>query len=240
MNENESLGRLERVSLRDVWLNEAGNFTPWLAKKENLVLLGDTIGIDLELEASEKGVGPFRADLVCRDTGTGALVLIENQLESTDHTHLGQLMTYAAGLDAVTIVWLAERFTDEHRAALDWLNEVTSARVNLFGLEIELWRIGHSPTAPKFNVVSQPNDWLKTGTPGGGSDLSEAKAMQAEFWTAFREFVASRGSFIKTTKALPQNWMNISVGAASIWLPSRRCGIQKTPALAATSCGPSW
>jgi hypothetical protein len=155
---------------------------------------------------------------VCRDSGTGALVLIENQIERTDHTHLGQLMTYAAGLDAVTVVWVAERFTDEHRAALDWLNEVTNEKINLFGLEIELWRIGSSPIAPKFNVVSQPNDWLKSKATAQSGDLSEGKALQVEFWTAFREFVTGRGSFIKTTKALPQNWMNISVGKTGFQL----------------------
>ena len=212
MKEQESLGRLERIDLRKVWVKEAANFTPWLAKKENLDLLGNTLRIDLELEAFEKGVGPFRADLVCRDTATRALVLIENQIDKTDHTHLGQLMTYAAGLDAVTIVWVAERFTDEHRAALDWLNEVTNKNINLFGLEIELWRIGESPIAPKFNIVSQPNDWLKTKATAESGELSEGKALQVEFWTAFREFVDGRRSFIKTTKALPQNWMNVALG----------------------------
>ena len=113
------LGRLEKVELRDIWITEDQDFTPWLAQEENLSVLADTIGVDLELEAQEKNVGPFRADILCRDTGTGDWVLIENQLERTDHTHMGQLMTYAAGLQAVTIVWVSSRFTDEHRAALD-------------------------------------------------------------------------------------------------------------------------
>lgn len=156
------LGRLEKAELRQAWNNEAGDFTPWLAEPDNLVLLGEAVGLELELEAQEKNVGPFRADILCKDTLTGNWVLIENQLERTDHLHLGQLLTYAAGLKAVTIVWIAERFTDEHRVALDWLNEITNETINFFGLEIELWRIGDSPMAPKFNVVSQPNDWTKT------------------------------------------------------------------------------
>ncbi len=135
-------GRLERVELRQVWPHEATAFTPWLAQPENLKLLGDKIGIDLELEAQEANVGPFRADILCKDTLTNQWVLIENQLERTDHTHLGQLLTYAAGLKAVTIVWIANRFTSEHRAALDWLNEITDSGFNFFGLEVELWRIG--------------------------------------------------------------------------------------------------
>ena len=146
------LGRLEKDDLRTIFASEAGDFTPWLAKEENLLLLGQTIGFELVLEAQEKSVGPFRADVLCKDTATEHWVLIENQLERTDHTHLGQLITYAAGLKTVTIVWIASPFTEEHRAALDWLNEITDNRFNFFGLEIELWRIGNSPVAPKFNM----------------------------------------------------------------------------------------
>ncbi len=155
-----NLGRLEKITdLRDVWKTEAQDFTPWLATEGNLALLGDTVGLDLECEAVEKDVGPFRADILCRETGSNSLVLIENQVERTDHIHLGQLLTYAAGLNTVTIVWIAKRFTDEHRAAFDWLNEITGDEISFFGLEIELWRIGDSPIAPKFNVVSKPNEW---------------------------------------------------------------------------------
>ena len=155
------LGRLRKVELRSVWQSEASHFTPWLAQEENLQLLGEAIGLELELEAQEKDVGPFRADILCRDMATDEWVLIENQLERTDHTHLGQLLTYAAGLQAVTIVWIAPRFADEHRAALDWLNERTDDTINLFGLEVELWRIGDSQVAPKLNIISQPNSWSR-------------------------------------------------------------------------------
>ena len=108
-------------------------------------------------------------------------MLIENQLERTDHTHLGQLITYAAGLQAVTIVWIAQRFTDEHRAALDWLNEHTDEKINAFGLEIELWQIGDSPFAPKFNVVSQPNDWARTVQQAASGGKTEHKQLQLKF-----------------------------------------------------------
>src|SRR5262249_26060682 len=130
-----ALGRLERVELREVWEKEAEDFTPWLGTEANITLLGDSIGLDLEVEAQEKEVGPFRADILCKDTATGNWVLIENQLERTDHTHLGQLLTYAAGLSAVTVVWIASEFTDEHRATLDWLNEITNEQFTFFGLE---------------------------------------------------------------------------------------------------------
>src|SRR5437879_13375183 len=119
------LGRLEKIDLRKVWASESGNFTPWLARPENVSLLSEAIGIALEVEAQEKNVGPFRADILCKDKDDGTWVLIENQLERTDHAHLGQLLTYATGLEAATIVWVAQTFTAEHRATLDWLNEPT-------------------------------------------------------------------------------------------------------------------
>ncbi len=128
----QNLGRLEKVDLRNIWLSEATHFTPWLAREENLAVLSETIGIDLELEAQEKAVGPFRADILCKNINSGNRVLIENQLERTDHVHLGQLLTYASGLEAATIVWVAARFTEEHRAALDWLNRITGEDFHFF------------------------------------------------------------------------------------------------------------
>lgn len=216
------LGRLEKAELRQAWNNEAGDFTPWLAEPDNLVLLGEAVGLELELEAQEKNVGPFRADILCKDTLTGNWVLIENQLERTDHLHLGQLLTYAAGLKAVTIVWIAERFTDEHRVALDWLNEITNETINFFGLEIELWRIGDSPMAPKFNVVSQPNDWTKTVLEGTRqletAGRSETKQLQLEYWTEFRNFLLQHKSFVKTGKPQPHHWMNFAIGRVNFSL----------------------
>jgi len=153
------LGKLEQVDLREAWLSEPDDFTPWLA--DHLDLLGETLGLSLELEGTETSVGPFSADILCREVGDGHWVLIENQLERTDHTHLGQIVTYAAGLDALTIIWVAKEFVDEHRAAMDWLNHSTAEGLDFFGVEIELWRIGDSRMAPRLNIVSQPNAWSK-------------------------------------------------------------------------------
>lgn len=225
-----NLGRLIPVSPREAWHSEADDFTPWLAERENLTLLGKTIGIELELEAQEKSVGPFRADILCKDTATGDWVLIENQLERTDHTHLGQLITYAAGLRAVTIVWVATPFTEEHRAALDWMNDITDTRFNFFGLEVELWRIGDSPLAPKFNVVSKPNDWSKTVAEGASRpELTETQQLQLDFWTAFRNYASKHAVSITPIKPLPQGWMGLAVGRtgfglhaiASLWNSER-------------------
>jgi len=133
-------------------------------------------------------------------------------LERTDHTHLGQLLTYAAGLEAVTIVWIAQRFTEEHRAALDWLNEITDERITFFGLEVELWRIGGSPVAPKFNIVSKPNDWSRTlQYAARNAGDSDAKQLQLRFWQAFRDYLEQR-SAIKCQKPAPKNWLNVSIG----------------------------
>ena len=213
------LGRLEKITdLRDVWKTEAQDFTPWLAGEENLALLGETINLELELEAVEKDVGPFRADILCQDTEDGSLVLVENQVERTDHTHLGQLLTYAAGLNTVTIVWIAKKFTDEHRATLDWLNEITGEKINFFGLEIELWRIGDSSIAPKFNVVSKPNDWTKGKASSSSvlknTELTPAKTLQFDFWKSFREYVAENSTVFQPRKANPCHWMTFGIGTS--------------------------
>lgn len=216
------LGRLEKVELKHAWKTEAGDFTPWLATPENIELLGEAIGIDLEVEAQEKSVGPFRADILCKDTITSHWVLIENQLTRTDHTHLGQLLTYAAGLNAVSIVWISERFTDEHRATLDWLNEITDERFNFFGLEVELWRIGDSAVAPKFNIVCKPNNWTKSVSTAAGNiasgELTPAKALQLDYWTSFSEYLIKNSKVIKPQKPLPQHWTNFAIGRSGVCL----------------------
>jgi hypothetical protein len=210
------LGRLEKVDLRNVWTSESGDFTPWLALDEHIAILGDAIGIELEVEAQEKNVGPFRADILCKDTANGNWVLIENQLARTDHCHLGQLLTYGAGLKALTVVWIAERFTDEHRAALDWLNEITAESFGFFGLEIELWRIGDSAAAPKFNIVSKPNDWAKPTIVAG--ELTDLRLLQRDYWAALRELLVERGSILKSQKPQPQSWTNFAIGRSNFCL----------------------
>ena len=234
---DDTLGRLTAVDLREVWTSESGDFTPWLARPENLAVLGETLELDLELEAQEKAVGPFRADILCRDTGSSAWVLIENQLERTDHGHLGQLLTYASGLEAATIVWIAGRFNDEHRATLDWLNTITEERFRFFGLEVELWRIGDSLAAPKFNMVSKPNDWSRSVAQGRRSlddgELSEVRSMQLEYWEGLNAALAGAGGPVRgNRKAQAQSWMSYAIGRTDFSLnavmgrPQRRVGAQ--------------
>ena len=206
--------------LKSGWQFER-DFTLWLAEEANLAQLAESLGIDeLELEATEKNVGPFRADILCKDTLSGHWVLIENQLSRTDHGHLGQLLTYAAGLQAVTIVWIAAPFTEEHRAALDWLNDLTDERVRFFGVEIELWRIGKSLKAPRFNVVSKPNDWKKAVVVPDDKD-GPTKKLQLEYWTAFRKYMEEHPGNVRPVKPLPQNWMSFSVGRSGFGIGTR-------------------
>lgn len=219
----ENLGRLERIDLRDIWINEAAQFTPWLARTENIALLAESLGMDLEVEAQEKSVGGFRADILCKDRLTDHWVLIENQLEWTDHRHLGQLLTYASGLDAVTIVWIAAKFREEHRSTLDWLNKITENRCRFFGLEVELWRIGNSSAAPKFNIVSQPNDFSQSVAAAARAidevELSETRSMQREYWEALNKMLEQRGGPVAgNKKPQPQGSMSFPIGRNGFYL----------------------
>lgn len=216
MATNIKLSKITKVDLRDCWQSEAGDFTPWLASEENIALLADALGMnELEVKGQEEHVGPFRADILCVDPGTDKYVLIENQLEKTDHNHLGQIMTYAAGLDAVTIIWIAEHFTEEHRAAIDWLNRFTDKEFNFFGVEIELIKIGDSPAAPIFNVIAKPNGWSKDvrSSQASKEGRSEGEIFKYEFWTAFVNYMGNNPSkLFRTQSASHDHWMNIAIG----------------------------
>ena len=215
------LGRLNRVQLREYWQREDTHFTPWLAGEENIALLGETLGLDLEVQQQEAQVGPFRADILCRNTADNSLVLIENQLERTDHSHLGQLFTYAAGLETVTIIWIASRFTEEHRAAVDWLNRITHDDFHFFGLEIELWRIGDSAPAPKFNIVAKPNDWAKVvaeARTSGGGTLTPGQEKQIAFWADFGRAIEDSGRKWKVPNPQAASWVGYGIGRSGIGL----------------------
>jgi hypothetical protein len=216
------LSTLERVPLRDAWKGEAADFTPWLASEPGLKLLGDTLGMELVRVEEERPVGPFRADILAKrsDVPEEHWVLVENQLEKTDHAHLGQLLTYGAGLKAATIVWVAETFTDEHRAALDWLNDITAEAFEFYGVEIELWRIGGSAPAPKFNLVARPNDWTKAAQDTKAQDgaVSPLKQQQCRYWAALRALLLQKKGLVKPQKARPQHWAPFSIGRSGAWL----------------------
>ena len=213
-NVKPMLGRLEQINVRDYWKNEAYDFTPWLALPENLELLGDTIGIELEFVSMEKAVGPFSADILCKNTATDEWVLIENQLEKTDHSHLGQIITYAAGLQVTSIIWIAQRFTEEHRAALDWLNEHTNEKMRFWGVTVELWKIGASALAPKFNIVSRPNEWSKEVAER--KQLNPSQSLYRSYWTAFRDVIEANPEGLKAPAPSNDSWVSFAVGKSNV------------------------
>lgn len=209
-----TLATLEKVELREQWPDEAQNFTPWLAEEDNLEILAKTIGLELELVNTEVSVGKYNLDILAKDINSGSSVIIENQLEKTDHDHLGKLITYASGLDAKIIIWISKSFNEEHRQAIDWLNEVSNENISFFALEIELWKIKNSPHAPKFNIVCHPNDWTKSlRSDSNNKELTETKILQREYWQNFKDYCESNDLVnFATQKASPQHWYLISIG----------------------------
>ena len=206
------LGKLEKVDLRTAWKHEATDFTNWLAKEENLNSLSDEIGVDIKLIQTEASVGKFNVDILAEEENTGRKIIIENQLEATDHDHLGKIITYASGHDAEIILWIVKDVRDEHKQAIDWLNNHTDEDTNFFAIKMELWKIGDSSPAPKFQIISKPNDWAKSLKSNTGGQLTETKVMQLAFWDKFKEFVQDKKSILRLRKPRPQHWYDISIG----------------------------
>lgn len=213
----KALGRVTPVDIRETWADEAREFTPWLGSPEGLELLSDTIGVALETPEKEAKVGPFSADLVCRERGDeDHIVVVENQFGKTNHDHLGKILTYASGLGATTIVWIAEEFTDEHRQALDWLNASAGETLRFFALELYLIRIGDSPPAPQLRVVSSPNVWAQAARETAEArTLSSTKLDQQAFWQEMRDYIKANGSAMSPRKPLPQHWYEMAIGRAN-------------------------
>lgn len=203
------LGRLERIDPRLVWANEARDFTPWLLAHADH--LAEALKIDIELEAAEHPVGSYSLDLLGRDLSNDAVLMVENQLGETDHSHLGQVLTYAAGTAASTIVWIATRFREEHRQALDWLNQTTGEEAHFFGLELEVVKIGDSQPAPLFNVVAEPNEWQKRVRATIRATPTTGKIpFYVEFWTRYLERVRQQHpDWTRSKSPLPQNWLGM-------------------------------
>ncbi len=209
-----ALGKLEHVPPRTLWESEARDFTPWLA--ENLALLGEALGLDLELVQTEAAVGSFSCDVEAREQGTGRKVIIENQLEQTDHSHFGQLLTYAAGLDAAVIIWISPEVREEHREAIDWLNRHTRETVDFFAVALEVVRIGQSYPAVVFRLAASPNAWAKTAAAGAArGETSNKMAAYQAFWQQLMDELREKHKFTNAKAAQPQSWYSFSSGVAS-------------------------
>ncbi len=214
---NINLGILKTVPARLKWNKEASDFTPWLA--ENIKELNSALGLELEVVNIEVECGPFSADILAKDTGTDKYVVIENQLEKTNHDHLGKAVTYASVLDASTIIWIATQFTEEHKKALDWLNDHTSDDISLYGVQVELWQIDNSNPALRFNIISRPNLAVRQATISKNSDeLSAKRKIQLEFWNKFKDKAAKTKKIASLQTPRPQYWFDISLGKSNIHL----------------------
>ena len=213
---DQDLKQLTPVDISKVWETEPQHFTPWLAREENLTLLGEALGMELELDAQEINVGGFRADLRCKNTVDDSWVLIENQLEATDHRHVGQLLTYAAGLDAHTVIWIAKTFRQEYRAMLDWQNRITHEPYRFFGIEVKVWQIGASDRAVQFEVVSSPNNWGRDVSQHTG--LSETEQQLKRYWTGLRDYIADNGSSVNCPAPTTRNYLQFSIGRTTFTL----------------------
>lgn len=214
-----NLGKLKKVELRQAWPHEASDFTLWLAREENLRALSDEVGFDVTHVQTEAAVGKFNVDILAKEEGTGRKIIIENQLEVTNHDHLGKVITYAAGHDAGAIIWVVKDVREEHRKAVDWLNDHTDESVEFFLLKIELWQIADSPFAPKFEMVCKPNDWAKAVKESAGAgEQSETKLKQLAFWSELKEFAKERAPQLRFQKSYPQHWTNLSIGSSDAHL----------------------
>jgi hypothetical protein len=212
---NVNLGALQRIDARSVFSNEARDFTPWL--RENLGLLGAALGMDLDIVDSEVRVGPFAADLVATDVANQRTVVIENQLEATDHSHLGQVLTYGTGLGATVFVWISPEFRDEHRAALDWLNEHSDEDSLFYGVEVELLKIDDSRPAPNFKLVSYPNEVRKEGGGGTSRPPSEREAAYRHFFEELLSlFKAQYPGQTNVSRVGHESWLSLSVGRSGV------------------------
>ena len=209
------LGKLEEVDIRELWKHEQYDFSEWLSKEENIELLNDEIGLTLTDIQKEVFVGTYRCDLVAKDETTGIKVIIENQLEATNHDHLGKIITYASGLDANVVIWIVKEGREEHRSAIEWLNNKTANELSFFLMEIRAYKIGDSLPAPKFVVVEKPNDFVKivnTGVDSG--ELSKAQAERLIFWNRFNEVLISRNKPFNVRKATTDHWYSVALGTS--------------------------
>ena len=209
-------GELRSVELRDVWPHEAGNFTPWLA--DNIGALGEAVEIELELTEVEADAGDFSLDLLAKDLGTGRNVIIENQLTATDHDHLGKLLTYASAFDASAVIWVAQTIRDEHRQALEWLNQRTTEDTHFFGVVIEVIRIDDSKPAFKFRPVVFPNEWQKGGRTATAKTPSPGGELYRKFFQALIDELREKHKFTTARIGQPQNWYSFSSGVTGVTL----------------------
>lgn len=209
-----NIGKLHEVDVRELWQHEQYDFSKWLAQEDNIAYLNDILGLTLIDVNNEVYVGPYRCDLVAKDETSGVTVIIENQLDGTNHDHLGKIITYASGLGAKFIVWIVKEAKEEHRAAIEWLNNNTINEINFFLIEIHAYKIGNSEAAPKFEVIEKPNGFTKFKTKTSDGELNKRQAERLNFWEQFNQAVVARGKPFNVRKATTDHWYNVAVGTS--------------------------
>lgn len=207
------IGKIQKVKLRDVWRREDANFTTWL--ENNIDHLTDVLGFNINIESREKKVGPFSVDLYGEDDD-GHNVIIENQLEKTDHTHLGQILTYLTNLEAKTAIWISSEPVEEHLKAIDWLNETTPDDIAFYLVQVEAVKIGEdSPPAPLFTVVRRPNIAIKQiGTEK--KEIAQRHITRKEYWTHFLEKMNERSEICQTISPSIRAWLSVALGVSGV------------------------
>ena len=209
------IGKLIEVDVRELWKHEQYDFSNWLAKESNVEYLNEILGLTLIEVNKEINVGPYRCDIVAIDETSGTKVIIENQLEATNHDHLGKIITYASGLDAKVIVWIVKEAKEEHRAAIEWLNNYTSSEIDFFLIEIHAYKIGDSNPAPKFEVVEKPNDFVKRSKNKDDGELNTSQTERLIFWTQFNEKILSKGKPFNLRKPTTDHWYDVAIGTSA-------------------------
>lgn len=209
------IGKLKEIDVRNLWQHEQRDFSAWLAKENNLEYLNDILGLTLTDINTEEYVGPFRCDIVAKDETTNDIIIIENQLEPTNHDHLGKTITYAAGLNAKYIVWIAKKAKEEHRAAVEWLNNNSSQNINLFLIEIHAYQIGDSEPAPLFKIIEQPNDFIKSDKNNSkNGEINKTQSERLVFWDQFNQAVAEHDKPFNIRKATTDHWYDVALGTS--------------------------
>lgn len=209
------IDKLVEVNIKDLWKHEQYDFSEWLAKEENITLIDDIIGLTLVDVMKEVYVGAYRCDIVATDETTGDKVIIENQLEASDHDHLGKVIAYASGLGAKVAVWIVRHAREEHRSAIEWLNNNTNDDLSFFLLELHAYKIGDSNPAPKFEIVEKPNGFIKASKKQKASgDIGKAEAERLEFWQTFNDIVIRNGKPFNTRKATTDHWYDVAIGTS--------------------------
>lgn len=209
------LGKLEEVDIRKVWPHEQYDFSKWLSSEENIQQLSETLNLSLTDIETEKFVGNYRCDILCKDEITGKVVLIENQLEPTNHDHLGKIITYASGLDASVVVWIVSAARDEHASAIEWLNKHTSDDLSFFLVEVHAYTIGDSAPAPLFKIIEQPNDFVKVvKSAAKNAEMNERQMNRFEFWKMLNDAIDNRGKPFNKHKATTDHWYTVAIGSS--------------------------